>query len=50
VDDILALLAGTYTAGDVPVQATPGTGADAAIWVLGSSGGQSAQVAGSLGA
>jgi luciferase family oxidoreductase group 1 len=49
VDDILALLAGTYTAGDVPIQATPGTGADAAIWVLGSSGGQSAQVAGSLG-
>ncbi len=49
VDDILALLAGTYRAGEVPLQATPGTGADAEVWILGSSGGQSAQVAGALG-
>ena len=49
VDDILALLAGTYHAGDVSLQATPGTGADAEVWILGSSGGQSAQVAGALG-
>jgi luciferase family oxidoreductase group 1 len=49
VDDILALLAGTYHAGDVSLQATPGTEADAEVWILGSSGGQSAQVAGALG-
>jgi luciferase family oxidoreductase group 1 len=49
VDDILALLAGTYESGGIAVQASPGTGADAQVWILGSSGGQSAQVAGALG-
>jgi alkanesulfonate monooxygenase SsuD/methylene tetrahydromethanopterin reductase-like flavin-dependent oxidoreductase (luciferase family) len=49
VDDILALLAGTYASAGIGIEATPGTGADAEVWVLGSSGGQSAQVAGALG-
>lgn len=49
VDDILALLAGTYSASGVAIESTPGSGADAEVWVLGSSGGQSAQVAGALG-
>jgi alkanesulfonate monooxygenase SsuD/methylene tetrahydromethanopterin reductase-like flavin-dependent oxidoreductase (luciferase family) len=49
VDDILALLAGTYQLDGLDFQAQPGTGADAAVWILGSSGGQSAQVAGALG-
>ncbi len=49
VNDILALLAGTYESDGVAVQAMPGTGVDAQVWVLGSSGGQSAQVAGALG-
>ena len=49
VNDILALLAGTYEADGVAVQAQPGTGADAEAWILGSSGGPSAQLAGALG-
>jgi alkanesulfonate monooxygenase SsuD/methylene tetrahydromethanopterin reductase-like flavin-dependent oxidoreductase (luciferase family) len=49
VDDILALLAGTYEASGISIQVGPGTGSDAEVWILGSSGGQSAQVAGSLG-
>ncbi len=49
VNDILALLAGTYESDGIAVQAMPGTGVDAQVWVLGSSGGQSAQVAGALG-
>jgi alkanesulfonate monooxygenase SsuD/methylene tetrahydromethanopterin reductase-like flavin-dependent oxidoreductase (luciferase family) len=49
VNDILALLAGTYETDGVAIQAQPGTGSDAEVWVLGSSGGQSAQVAGALG-
>jgi alkanesulfonate monooxygenase SsuD/methylene tetrahydromethanopterin reductase-like flavin-dependent oxidoreductase (luciferase family) len=49
VNDILALLAGTYESDGISVQAMPGTGADAQVWILGSSGGQSAQVAGALG-
>ncbi|MEV6982055.1 MsnO8 family LLM class oxidoreductase [Sphaerisporangium sp. NPDC051017] len=50
VDDILAFLAGTYVSPDgIDAHAVPGEGADLAVWVLGSSGGQSAQVAGERG-
>jgi len=49
VDDIRALLAGTYESSGIAFEATPGAGADAEIWILGSSGGQSARVAGELG-
>jgi alkanesulfonate monooxygenase SsuD/methylene tetrahydromethanopterin reductase-like flavin-dependent oxidoreductase (luciferase family) len=47
VDDILALLAGTYQSSEgVPAHAVPGEGADVQVWILGSSGGESATVAG----
>ncbi|MFE2302848.1 MsnO8 family LLM class oxidoreductase [Streptomyces sp. NPDC059445] len=47
IDDILALLAGTYRSTDgVEAHAVPGEGADLEVWILGSSGGQSAEVAG----
>ncbi|MGW5737845.1 MULTISPECIES: LLM class flavin-dependent oxidoreductase [Streptomyces] len=47
VDDILALLAGTYRSDDgVEAHVVPGEGADIQVWILGSSGGQSADVAG----
>jgi alkanesulfonate monooxygenase SsuD/methylene tetrahydromethanopterin reductase-like flavin-dependent oxidoreductase (luciferase family) len=50
VDDILALLAGTYRSADgIDAHVVPGEGADVQVWVLGSSGGQSAQVAGGNG-
>ncbi|MDH2413576.1 LLM class flavin-dependent oxidoreductase [Nocardioides sp. CER19] len=50
VDDILALIAGTYRSVDgVHAQALPGEGADLQLWVLGSSGGESAHVAGKRG-
>ncbi|GAA3102837.1 LLM class flavin-dependent oxidoreductase [Streptosporangium carneum] len=50
VDDIIALLAGTYRSADgLAAHAVPGEGADVELWVLGSSGGQSAQVAGERG-
>jgi luciferase family oxidoreductase group 1 len=50
VDDILALLSGTYVSADgLDAHAVPGEGADLEVWVLGSSGGQSAQVAGERG-
>ncbi|HWD02804.1 MAG TPA: MsnO8 family LLM class oxidoreductase [Amycolatopsis sp.] len=50
VDDILALLRGTYrSADDVEVHTVPGEGADVQLWILGSSGGQSAKVAGTNG-
>jgi len=50
VNDILAFLGGTYVStSGLPVEAVPGTGADAQLWILGSSAGQSAQVAGALG-
>ncbi|CAM5718622.1 Luciferase-like monooxygenase OS=Streptomyces glaucescens OX=1907 GN=SGLAU_03550 PE=4 SV=1 [Streptomyces glaucescens] len=50
IDDILALLAGTYrTSEGVEAHAVPGEGADVEIWILGSSGGQSAEVAGARG-
>ncbi|MGO9160164.1 MAG: LLM class flavin-dependent oxidoreductase [Streptosporangiaceae bacterium] len=47
VGDILALLRGSYRSADgVEAHAIPGEGADLQVWILGSSGGQSAQVAG----
>ncbi|MFJ2264179.1 MsnO8 family LLM class oxidoreductase [Streptomyces sp. NPDC087844] len=47
IDDILALLAGTYRSADgVEAHAVPGEGADVQVWILGSSGGESAEVAG----
>jgi alkanesulfonate monooxygenase SsuD/methylene tetrahydromethanopterin reductase-like flavin-dependent oxidoreductase (luciferase family) len=50
VDDILALLRGTYRSPDgVLGRAVPGEGAAVQVWILGSSGGQSASVAGANG-
>lgn len=50
VRDILAFLAGTWRSADgISMTAVPGAGADAEVWILGSSGGQSARVAGALG-
>ncbi|MFC4591394.1 LLM class flavin-dependent oxidoreductase [Sphaerisporangium corydalis] len=50
VDDIRALLAGTYRSAEgYEAHAQPGEGADVELWILGSSGGQSAQVAGERG-
>ncbi|QKZ23804.1 MsnO8 family LLM class oxidoreductase [Streptomyces chartreusis] len=47
IDDILALLAGTYRSADgVEAHVVPGEGADVEVWILGSSGGESAAVAG----
>jgi alkanesulfonate monooxygenase SsuD/methylene tetrahydromethanopterin reductase-like flavin-dependent oxidoreductase (luciferase family) len=47
VDDVLRLIAGTYcdTAGTV-AHIVPGEGADVEVWIVGSSGGESATVAG----
>jgi alkanesulfonate monooxygenase SsuD/methylene tetrahydromethanopterin reductase-like flavin-dependent oxidoreductase (luciferase family) len=50
IDDILALLGGSYRSADgVEAHVIPGEGADMQVWILGSSGGQSAQVAGTNG-
>ena len=50
VDDILALIAGTYRSAEgEPGHVVPGEGADLQIWILGSSGGESAEVAGKRG-
>jgi alkanesulfonate monooxygenase SsuD/methylene tetrahydromethanopterin reductase-like flavin-dependent oxidoreductase (luciferase family) len=50
VDDILAFLSGTWESEDgLSVNPTPGEGTDAELWILGSSAGQSARVAGALG-
>jgi alkanesulfonate monooxygenase SsuD/methylene tetrahydromethanopterin reductase-like flavin-dependent oxidoreductase (luciferase family) len=50
VADILALLRGTYRSPDgVEGHAIPGEGANVQVWILGSSGGQSASVAGENG-
>ncbi|MFE7130999.1 LLM class flavin-dependent oxidoreductase [Streptomyces sp. NPDC057638] len=47
VDDILALLRGDYRAADgTEAHAVPGEGAEVEVWILGSSGGESAEVAG----
>ncbi|WP_341716509.1 LLM class flavin-dependent oxidoreductase [Micromonospora sp. FIMYZ51] len=50
VGDLLALLRGDYRDADgLDAHATPGEGADVQVWLLGSSGGESAQLAGTLG-
>jgi alkanesulfonate monooxygenase SsuD/methylene tetrahydromethanopterin reductase-like flavin-dependent oxidoreductase (luciferase family) len=50
VGDILALLAGTYRSAEgTEAHVVPGEGADVQVWILGSSGGESAQVAGANG-
>lgn len=50
IDDILALLAGTYRSPEgVEAHVVPGEGADLEVWILGSSGGESAEVAGGRG-
>ncbi|MCW2920078.1 MAG: monooxygenase [Actinomycetia bacterium] len=50
VDDIIALLSGTFRSADgIEAHVQPGGGAGVELWILGSSGGQSAQVAGERG-
>lgn len=50
IDDVLALLAGTYRSPEgVEAHVVPGEGADVEVWILGSSGGESAEVAGARG-
>lgn len=50
VADVLPLLAGTYRSEDgVEAHVVPGEGADVQVWILGSSGGESATVAGANG-
>ncbi len=50
VDDVAALIGGTFRLADgTEAHAVPGEGADLELWILGSSGGQSAQVAGERG-
>jgi alkanesulfonate monooxygenase SsuD/methylene tetrahydromethanopterin reductase-like flavin-dependent oxidoreductase (luciferase family) len=50
VDDLLALLAGTYRSAEgEEAHVVPGEGAALQVWILGSSGGESAEVAGDRG-
>jgi alkanesulfonate monooxygenase SsuD/methylene tetrahydromethanopterin reductase-like flavin-dependent oxidoreductase (luciferase family) len=50
VGDVLALIAGTYrSAGGEEAHVVPGEGAALQLWILGSSGGESAEVAGANG-
>ncbi|MET9489358.1 LLM class flavin-dependent oxidoreductase [Nocardia sp. NPDC006630] len=50
VQQIRDLLEGTYTGSDgVPLHAFPGEGAEVQLWLFGSSGGESAQLAGQSG-
>src|SRR5580693_1905475 len=49
VDDILALIADTYSADGQEARVVPGGGADLHVWILGSSAGESAVVAGRRG-
>jgi alkanesulfonate monooxygenase SsuD/methylene tetrahydromethanopterin reductase-like flavin-dependent oxidoreductase (luciferase family) len=50
IGDVLALLNGTYRTEDgVEAHVIPGEGADVQVWILGSSGGESAEVAGARG-
>ncbi|MEZ0075984.1 LLM class flavin-dependent oxidoreductase [Planotetraspora sp. GP83] len=50
VDDIIAFINGAYRSEDgIQAHVVPGEGADLELWILGSSGGQSAQVAGERG-
>lgn len=50
IDTILAFIDGTYRdAAGTPARVVPGEGAELELWVLGSSGGESAEVAGKRG-
>jgi alkanesulfonate monooxygenase SsuD/methylene tetrahydromethanopterin reductase-like flavin-dependent oxidoreductase (luciferase family) len=50
VRDVVALLGGDYRSADgIDPAPVPGTGADVEVWILGSSAGESAAVAGELG-
>ncbi|MFJ6983071.1 MULTISPECIES: LLM class flavin-dependent oxidoreductase [unclassified Streptomyces] len=50
IDDLLALLAGTYRSPEgVEAHVVPGEGARVDVWILGSTGGRSAEVAGARG-
>jgi alkanesulfonate monooxygenase SsuD/methylene tetrahydromethanopterin reductase-like flavin-dependent oxidoreductase (luciferase family) len=50
VDDVLALLTGTYRGADgTAAHVVPGEGASVEVWIMGSSGGVSAEVAGTRG-
>ncbi|TQM25968.1 LLM class flavin-dependent oxidoreductase [Nocardia bhagyanarayanae] len=50
IDEVRALLAGTYTSADgIPLHAVPGENARVQLWLFGSSGGESAELAGRLG-
>ncbi|MEU3338534.1 LLM class flavin-dependent oxidoreductase [Streptomyces sp. NPDC006668] len=50
IDDILALLEGSYRSPEgVEAHVVPGEGAEVELWILGSSGGESAQAAGARG-
>ncbi|MFI6870804.1 LLM class flavin-dependent oxidoreductase [Nocardia sp. NPDC050406] len=50
VEEILALLRGDFTTTEgVDLHAVPGEGADVRVWLFGSSGGESARLAGRLG-
>ena len=46
IGDILALLRGEYRSHGLEAHVTPGEGAGVEVWILGSSGGESAEVAG----
>jgi alkanesulfonate monooxygenase SsuD/methylene tetrahydromethanopterin reductase-like flavin-dependent oxidoreductase (luciferase family) len=50
VEDVLALLAGTFRSEEgVEAHVIPGEGSGVQVWILGSSGGESAQIAGERG-
>jgi alkanesulfonate monooxygenase SsuD/methylene tetrahydromethanopterin reductase-like flavin-dependent oxidoreductase (luciferase family) len=50
VDDVLALIAGTYCSAEgADAHVVPGEGAQLDVWILGSSGGASAEIAGQRG-
>jgi alkanesulfonate monooxygenase SsuD/methylene tetrahydromethanopterin reductase-like flavin-dependent oxidoreductase (luciferase family) len=50
VDEVLALLGGTFASAEgIEAHVIPGEGAGVQLWILGSSGGESAQVAGERG-
>ncbi|MEV0336012.1 LLM class flavin-dependent oxidoreductase [Nocardia sp. NPDC050717] len=49
VDEVRALLDGTFTVDDIALHAVPGEGARVQLWLFGSTAGESAEVAGRLG-
>jgi alkanesulfonate monooxygenase SsuD/methylene tetrahydromethanopterin reductase-like flavin-dependent oxidoreductase (luciferase family) len=49
VDEVRALLDGTFTVDDIALRAVPGEGAQVQLWLFGSTAGESAEVAGRLG-